>query len=221
MITPIADAGKVSDVSRSLDDLEVLFRRVKRGKEGKEGPKEVKEDKKEEAPREKAGRDLEAEVEKMTAASSSDSTSTDANSTASDPTSNEGTNNNPSNFSPHTSLSSTPNQNQKPSSPEILSYLSSTTPATRGDASFTSLLSTLESLAKEKREDPYRNSWQLKQRGGQGEPYYYDADGWEQALQMTIEAGVKINEEKWGHKGCDLIKGGLKQGDQWRVEHDF
>ena len=38
---------------------------------------------------------------------------------------------------------------------------------------------------------------------------------------MTIEVGGKIMEEKWGHKGCDLRKVGLNQGDQWRVERDW
>lgn len=28
-------------------------------------------------------------------------------------------------------------------------------------------------------------------------------------------------EEKWGHKGCDLREVGLRQGDQWRVDHDW
>ncbi|KAL9124950.1 MAG: hypothetical protein Q9217_005783 [Psora testacea] len=109
----------------------------------------------------------------------------------------------------------------KPSSPEILEYLEETEEDERGGSGWKELTEKLESMAQEKREDPYRNSWQLKQRGGQGEPYYYDADGWEKALQMTIDTGVKINEEKWGHRGCDIKGAGLKEGDQWRVEHDW
>ncbi|KAM0794763.1 hypothetical protein BDR22DRAFT_922132 [Usnea florida] len=81
-------------------------------------------------------------------------------------------------------------------------------------------IKTLESLAAEKRHDPYRNSWQLKQAGGHGEPYYYDADGWEEALQLTIAAGVEVYERKWGHKGCDIGDVGLAEGDQWGVEKD-
>ncbi|KAL9639223.1 MAG: hypothetical protein Q9164_001045 [Protoblastenia rupestris] len=109
----------------------------------------------------------------------------------------------------------------KPASPEILKYLEETEEDERGGPDWHALTEKLESMAQAKREDPYRNSWQLKQRGGQGEPYYYDADGWEKALQMTIDTGLKINEEKWGHRGCDIRGAGLKEGDQWMVEHDW
>lgn len=71
-----------------------------------------------------------------------------------------------------------------------------------------------------KRNDTERNSWQHRQKGGSGEPFYYDPEGFETALQMTIETGIKINEEKWGHKGCDLIGAGRKWGDAWRVGKD-
>ncbi|KAL8830997.1 MAG: hypothetical protein Q9170_005482 [Blastenia crenularia] len=100
------------------------------------------------------------------------------------------------------------------------SYLDSTEEDTRGAEGFTKLAETLEQMQQDKRDDKYRNSWQLRQNGGEGEPYYYDPDGFEKALQMTIEVGTKINEEKWGHKGCDIKAAGLKEGDQWRVEHD-
>ncbi|KAL8871163.1 MAG: hypothetical protein Q9174_002948 [Haloplaca sp. 1 TL-2023] len=99
-------------------------------------------------------------------------------------------------------------------------YLLTTTEDTLAGPGFLTLNTTLEKIQQDKRDDKYRNSWQLRQNGGEGEPYYYDPDGFEKALQMTIEVGTKINEEKWGHKGCDIKKAGLKEGDQWRVEHD-
>ncbi|KAL8702605.1 MAG: hypothetical protein Q9201_004237 [Fulgogasparrea decipioides] len=99
-------------------------------------------------------------------------------------------------------------------------YLESTEEDERGAEGFKKLAATLEQIQQDKRDDKYRNSWQLRQNGGEGEPYYYDPDGFEKALQMTIEVGTKINEEKWGHKGCDLKAAGVKEGDQWRVEHD-
>ena len=95
------------------------------------------------------------------------------------------------------------------------------TPDTLNSTSFHALASTLDQMAKDKVADPYRNSWQKRQRGGQDEPFYYDADGFEKALQMTIHVGTEIYDEKWGHRGCDIQKVGLKLGDQWRVEHDW
>jgi hypothetical protein len=43
-----------------------------------------------------------------------------------------------------------------------------------------------------------RNSWQYKQTGGQGEPFYRDPAGFEWALQHTVAAGTDIYHEKWG-----------------------
>ena len=184
MITPIADAADVWDVSDSVEDLEILYRRVK--KDGTSTPKRA--------------------IEERADASTSD---TDSDR---DPRKNDTA------FGP--GLSSTPPSSPGSTPPELQSYLSSTTPDERGSATYFSLKEKFEKMQTAKREDKFRNSWQLKQRGGQGEPYYYDADGWETALQMTVDAGMKINEEKWGHRGCDLSKV-RKQGDQWRVEHDW
>ena len=168
--TPIADAGEVFDVGKSLDDLEVLYRRRKKGS------------------------GLKRMVGEQTEVGGHTSSSFSSNSSAAAGT---------------------------PSSLAGSKYLEQTEPDERGGPGWRALKETLGEMAKEKREDPYRNSWQLKQRGGQGEPYYYDADGWETALQMTIDTGMKINEEKWGHRGCDIKGAGLKEGDQWRVEHDW
>lgn len=91
----------------------------------------------------------------------------------------------------------------------------------RGGEGFKSLKAKLDQMFEDKKNDEYRNSWQKRQRGGKGEPFYYDADGFEKALQMQIHVGTEINDEKWGHRGCDLQKAGLQLGDQWRVEHDW
>lgn len=153
---PVQDAGMVYDVTTSLDDLEILYRRR---------PKTTKADTRDTSDR-KAGS--------------------------------------------YNSTIPTPNK----------AYLESTEEDERGGESFKKLAATLEQIQQDKKDDKYRNSWQLRQNGGEGEPYYYDPDGFEKALQMTIEVGTKINEEKWGHKGCDIKAAGLKEGDQWRVEHD-
>ena len=67
-----------------------------------------------------------------------------------------------------------------------------------------------------------RNTWQLGQKGGQGEPFYYDARGLAVAIDVLTEAGREVFRRKWGHKDCDLIAGaGLKLEDQWLVEQDW
>ena len=63
-----------------------------------------------------------------------------------------------------------------------------------------------------------RNAWQTKQSGGQGEPFYRDQAGFEEALEITIHAGEAVYRAKWGQKRCDLRAAGLKLDDQWRVE---
>ncbi|KAL8709348.1 MAG: hypothetical protein Q9220_005941 [cf. Caloplaca sp. 1 TL-2023] len=174
---PIQDAGMIYDVTNSLEDLEVLYRRR---------PKKKRKD--------RSLAEEETEKERR-----DDDTTTNKTFIITP---------NPPNTDPD--RSSSPN----------LAYLSSTEPDTLASPLFTQLASTLNSIQDAKRADPYRNSWQLRQNGGEGEPYYYDPEGWEKALQMTIETGAKINEEKWGHKGCDIKGAGLREGDQWRVEHD-
>lgn len=216
LVSPIADAAMVYDVSRSLDDLELLFRRRKKTSgstenPGAEGtPRLVKDD-------------LDAEIERRLwgegNSTSRPSPEEDDEHTTSD-SHKLSDDHKASSFLPHSSSSSP--SSTSPSTPEIRAYLDETEEDTRGGPAYQHLKDTLEALAQEKRDDPYRNSWQLKQRGGQGEPYYYDADGWEKALQMTIEAGVRINEEKWGHRGCDLVgEGQRKEGEQWMLEHDW
>ncbi|KAK7748197.1 hypothetical protein SLS53_001452 [Cytospora paraplurivora] len=67
-----------------------------------------------------------------------------------------------------------------------------------------------------------RNTWQQGQRGGLGEPFYYSADGFAEAVEVLTEAGREIYRRKWGHRDCDLIGGaGLGPSDAWRVEKDW
>ncbi|KAI9798133.1 MAG: hypothetical protein M1835_004222 [Candelina submexicana] len=66
-----------------------------------------------------------------------------------------------------------------------------------------------------------RNDWQLRQAGGEGEPFYRHPEGFNIAIEMIIETGRRIFDEKWGHRGCDLRGVGLSAGDAWRVEHDW
>ncbi|KAK3695644.1 hypothetical protein B0T22DRAFT_488923 [Podospora appendiculata] len=69
--------------------------------------------------------------------------------------------------------------------------------------------------------DYHRNTWQKSQRGGLGEPYYYDPNGFARAFEIFTGAGQEIYKEKWGHRDCDLQKTDLKMEDQWLVEKDW
>jgi hypothetical protein len=66
-----------------------------------------------------------------------------------------------------------------------------------------------------------RNIWQDRQKGGQGEPYYRDPEGFETGVQMAMEMGRNVYAEKWGHRDCGLLEVGRKKGDEWRVEKDW
>lgn len=70
--------------------------------------------------------------------------------------------------------------------------------------------------------DRGRNTWQAGQHGGQGEPFYYPAEGLAEGIDVITEAGREVYRRKWGHRDCDLITGaGLKVADQWLVEKDW
>lgn len=92
----------------------------------------------------------------------------------------------------------------------------------RGDDSFLKLLHTIEAMDHAKN-DPtiVRNQWQHRQTGGKGEPYYKDPAGFEKALWMWVEHGRRVMEEKWGHRGCDLIGSGLRAEYAWKVQKDW
>ncbi|KJZ79707.1 hypothetical protein HIM_01176 [Hirsutella minnesotensis 3608] len=79
-----------------------------------------------------------------------------------------------------------------------------------------------DSMFHYKHGDRGRNTWQLGQQGGQGEPFYYAARGLAEAADVLTEAGREIFRRKWGHRDCDLIGGTkLRFEDQWRVAKDY
>ena len=233
LVNPPADAGTVFDVGKSLPDLEVLYRRKKKTAKAKreekttgstfdEGPKVIQTE--DDGVREVLGDKTE---EKTTGSTFHDGKKVVTIGKDNKVTIEDDANNStesvdpPGTPLPSDTLKITATTPETPSSEAIKKCLEETEEDTLGSEQWKHLEDTLAAMAKEKREDPYRNSWQLKQRGGQGEPFHYDPDGWEKALQMTIETGGAIMEEKWGHKGCDLREVGLKAGDQWRVDHDW
>lgn len=234
---PNADAGTVFDVAKSFPDLEVLYRRKKKATNAKREEKATGSTSDDGPKVAKAGDDgVRQVVEDETGEKTTGSTLGDGKKVVTIGKDNKITIGEAADASADTSAEPinppvvpVPSDAPKtaaaapktPSSEAIKKYLAETEEDTLGSDQWFRLSNTLEGMAREKREDPYRNSWQLKQRGGQGEPFHYDADGWERALQMTIETGGAIMEEKWGHKGCNLREVGLKAGDQWRVDHDW
>ncbi|PHH89806.1 hypothetical protein CDD83_5238 [Cordyceps sp. RAO-2017] len=95
-------------------------------------------------------------------------------------------------------------------------------PEPDAQASFQKLKAVADSMFHYKHGDRGRNTWQLGQHGGQGEPYYYPARGIAEASDVLTEAGREVFRRKWGHRDCDLIDGGgLKYDDQWRVAKDW
>ncbi|ROV87650.1 hypothetical protein VSDG_09666 [Cytospora chrysosperma] len=67
----------------------------------------------------------------------------------------------------------------------------------------------------------WRNLWQLRQGGGEGEPFYRDPEGFQVGLDMMIETGRRVFSEKYGHRGCDIAFIGIKGEDAWRLERDW
>ncbi|KAJ4289969.1 hypothetical protein N0V88_006770 [Collariella sp. IMI 366227] len=66
-----------------------------------------------------------------------------------------------------------------------------------------------------------RNTWQVGQHGGEGEPFYYDPIGFAEGLDVIIEAGREVYRRKWGHRDCRLLSAGRKTSDAWKVEKDW
>ena len=93
-----------------------------------------------------------------------------------------------------------------------------------GDDGFHALKKTLDDMDRWKNDNKInpagRNTWQLAQQGGQGEPFYYDAQGFSQAIEMTNQNGQRVYEQKWDGGGCGLRGKGMKAMDAWRVGPD-
>ncbi|RCI12705.1 hypothetical protein L249_1257 [Ophiocordyceps polyrhachis-furcata BCC 54312] len=97
-----------------------------------------------------------------------------------------------------------------------------TTAITPETAYFQKLKAVADHMFHYKHGDRGRNTWQLGQHGGQGEPFYYPARGIAEATELLTEAGREVFRRKWGHRDCDLIAGaGRKYDDQWRVAKDW
>ena len=87
---------------------------------------------------------------------------------------------------------------------------------------YNDLVRVLDDMTRSKLENENgRNTWQSRQMGGQGEPFYRDSEGFDEAIQMTIAHGRAVYSVKWGHRDCDIVPMGLKPGDAWRVEKDW
>ncbi|KAF8856846.1 hypothetical protein BDZ45DRAFT_675207 [Acephala macrosclerotiorum] len=86
---------------------------------------------------------------------------------------------------------------------------------------FKTLMRVLDRMQGSKHENTRgRNTWQARQVGGQGDPFYRDSEGFNLGIEMTIQHGRNIFAEKWGHRDCNIVEMGLKPEDAWRVEHD-
>ena len=94
--------------------------------------------------------------------------------------------------------------------------------AERNSPLYQDLLRTLDEMQNYKNSNSEgRNTWQARQRGGQGEPFYRDPEGFEQAIGMTMELGRRVFEQKWGRARCDLRDAGMVEGDAWKVVADW
>ncbi|KAK1977588.1 hypothetical protein LZ30DRAFT_731379 [Colletotrichum cereale] len=87
--------------------------------------------------------------------------------------------------------------------------------------SFRRLYRIAQDMFNHKHADRDRNTWQLGQRGGDYEPYFYDALGFQEAIDVMTEAGREVFRRKWGHRDCDFGAAGLQPSDAWRVEKDW
>lgn len=87
----------------------------------------------------------------------------------------------------------------------------------RGSETWKQIQKTLEHMGHRKGSGP-RSRWQVQQMGGQGDPYHRDADGFQEALEISNQAGIEAFGAKWRISSCDLKAHGLKLEDEWRVQ---
>lgn len=94
--------------------------------------------------------------------------------------------------------------------------------AQRNSPIYQDLLHTLDDMQNQKSSNADgRNTWQARQHGGKGEPFYRDPEGFEKAILMTMDFGRKMFEEKWGRGQYNLREAGLVERDAWRVIMDW
>jgi hypothetical protein len=94
---------------------------------------------------------------------------------------------------------------------------------TPGTAAYTKLRDTAKNMTDYKNHlgGAGRNIWQARQKGGQGELYYRDLEGFDRSISMLARLAREVYAEKWGHRACSLLEIGRRSGDEWRVEHDW
>lgn len=90
----------------------------------------------------------------------------------------------------------------------------------RGGKGYEDYIAKVEEAVQAKNNKDGRNSWQGRQTGGEGEPFYRDPRGFQWNLEKAIETGVNSYQEKWGHTKCGLIAAGRVPSDAWKVNHD-
>lgn len=78
----------------------------------------------------------------------------------------------------------------------------------------------LESLQRFKQSDQatHRNSWQGEKKGGGGERWTYDVEGFDRAWWVMAGAGQSIYEKKWGTRECNFwrLEGRDWLGGMWK-----
>ncbi|KAG9244016.1 hypothetical protein BJ878DRAFT_534840 [Calycina marina] len=90
-----------------------------------------------------------------------------------------------------------------------------------GGPGFDLVIAAVKEQVDVKKNAKLRNAWQNAQVGGQGEPFYRDPEGFQQALEMIISNGVNTYQAKWGHRECNLVESGLHPNHAWKVEKDW
>ncbi len=92
----------------------------------------------------------------------------------------------------------------------------------RSSVMYHEVLRQLDTMQQEKNTNKGgRNTWQARQGGGQGEPFYRDPEGFELSLGWLMDLGRAVFSEKWGRDKCDLRDSGMVAGDAWRVILDW
>jgi hypothetical protein len=64
-----------------------------------------------------------------------------------------------------------------------------------------------------------RNTWQDREKGGRGEPWTYDPEGFQKMWWDTSESGAQLFIKKWGKRECSLHEVGLTLSDMWKTEY--
>lgn len=80
---------------------------------------------------------------------------------------------------------------------------------------FQALLGELKALQDEKPETA-RNKWQGKSKGGEGDPWTYDPDGFQKMWWATAGFGRELYKKKWGTEECRLDESGVKLQDAFQ-----